>query len=125
MRGSKRTSAASMPSALVPEMRPRYSAATPGSFAGARELHAVDELELREQRCALLAEERELRLRQRLFLRQRHGQGIPVLAVDAEFVVEMRAGREARHADVTDDLALAHVLADLLVRECGHVAVCG
>src|ERR1700742_935304 len=95
-RGSKRTSAASMPSALVPEMRPRESdAATAASIVRARELQAVDELELGEERAALLPEERKLRLRQRLFLGQRDGQRIAMLAVDAELVVQMRAGGEA------------------------------
>ena len=81
--------------------------------------------ELGQQRRALLLEERELRCRQRLFLRQRDGQRIAMLAVDAEFVMQVRAGRKAGHADVADDLALAHVLAELLVRERGHVAVRG
>ena len=61
--------------------------------------------------------------RQRLFLRQRHGQRIAMLAVDAEFVMQVRAGRKAGHADVADDLALAHVLADASrsrTRTCGR-----
>ena len=47
-----------------------------------------------------------------VFLRQRHGggqlvrQGVDVLAVDAELVMQVRPGREAGVADVADDLAL-------------------
>src|SRR3954464_777145 len=102
-----------MPSALVPEIRPRKSDApmASSSIVRARELQAVDELELGEERAALLLEERELRRRQRLFLRPRDGQRVAVLAIDAELVMEMRAGGKAGHADVADDLPLAHVLA--------------
>ena len=53
---------------------------------------------------------------QRLRLGQCHGQRIAMRAVDAEFVVQMRTGGQARHADVADRLALAHVLARFAAR---------
>src|SRR5690348_5959417 len=46
-------------------------------------------------------------------------------AVDAEFVMQVRSGRQSGHADETDRLTLVHALADALVGEARHMAVGG
>ena len=57
-------------------------------------------------------------------VRQRHGLRILVNAADAVFVVQVRAGGEAGHADVTDDLAELDALAAAQLRsESRQVAV--
>src|SRR5690348_11069750 len=62
--------------------------------------------------------------RQRARARQDHLARIAVDAIDAEFIVQVRAGREARAADVADDLALLHAAAVAEARpEARHVAV--
>ena len=65
-------------------------------------IHARDHrLGLRHEALAICATERV-----------RHGQfgaqRIDVTAIDLELVVQVRAGGQARHAYVTDDLALLH-----------------
>src|SRR5690606_37000257 len=49
---------------------------------------------------------------QRLRLRQRHGQRIAMDALDAEFVVKMRAAGETGHADIADHIALLDPVAN-------------
>src|SRR5688500_20013129 len=101
--GSNDTSAASIPSTLVPEIRPRKSppavAAGPDGSEGVafatvsarRQLDAFDDLQLRHRRRGSGAERDELGADQRFGLGHRHGQRIAVDAVDAEFVMQMRA----------------------------------
>ena len=61
--------------------------------------------------------------RQRLGLGQRDRERIAMRAVDAEFVMQMRAGGEAGHADEADGLALRHALADFQRRDLRHVSI--
>src|SRR3569623_1283458 len=53
-----------------------------------------------------------------------HRKGIAMGAVDAEFILVLRPGGEAGHADVTDGLALANAAARAdAAREARHVTV--
>src|SRR5665213_3820081 len=72
---------------------------------------------------ALLVEGGEHRAVEHAAARQLDPQRIDEAAVDQDFVVHVRAGREARRADVADHLALADAGAGLgRARERGHVA---
>ena len=57
--------------------------------------------------------------------RQRDGQRVAMLAADAEFVVQVRPGRETGHADVADGLALVHAFAVPDPGEARQVAIGG
>ena len=73
-----------------------------------------------------VADEKTLALggRNRLGIGQRHGLRILVHAADAIFVVQVRAGGEAGHADVADDLpeldALTALQTALRSATCGR-----
>src|SRR5690242_14472299 len=137
--GSNEASAASMPSALVPEISPRYNSVRSGcttrsiesievGFAVARgagqRAVVVHHLDARQQRRILRAELRHQLARQRLRLGPRHRQRTALPVIPPELVVQVRAGGHPGHADVTDDLALAHVFSHAFVgSEARHVAI--
>src|SRR5690606_989016 len=64
--------------------------------------------------------------RERRGVGQLHRDGVTVHAVETEFVVKMRAAREAGHADVADELPLPHATTDAESRcESRHMAIQG
>src|SRR5690606_18968464 len=135
------TSAASMPSALVPEIRPRKSRdmrAIVGAGAGSAALagglvrlrlgcagveQLLHRLDARQGRRGLLPERGQGGALERLRWRHGHRQRVAVLAVDPEFIVQVRAGGQAGGADIADHRALGHVLALADLAEARHVRV--
>src|SRR5690606_26507849 len=130
-----------MPSALVPEISPRYSPrpGVPGmacpagsALVGARCGHGcqagvgvLHPFHLRQHRGHVVAE-RDHRLAFQRF-RRRHGhlERVAVHAVDAEFVVQVRAGGPAGTADIADHRALLEPGAGLVLAEARHVRIEG
>ncbi len=74
-------------------------------------------LEFCQHRLSLAAEAGEIAAWQWLRWQTRNRQRIAVLTVDAKFVMHMRAGCEAGHADKADRLPLRDMLTDLLTAE--------
>ena len=133
--GAKSATTASTPSRLVPDITPaKRSPATMGISAPAaavrrrraRRACACATASSSRQRGDGRVERRALLGRDRERGRQRDGHRIARLAGDAEFVVEMRAGRPPRLADVADRVALPHVRAAAQARrEARQVRVDG
>src|SRR5262249_9377930 len=75
---------------------------------------------------AVVIEGREQRAGKHAAARQLDAHRINEAIVDDDLEMHMRAGGEPRRADESDNLALAHVAADIEpARERGHMAVCG
>src|SRR3546814_2910152 len=88
------------------------------------DLGVDDVLELadaRQRRPGLGPELGQLRALEWLGRRHRHRQRVAVHAVDAEFVVQLRPGRQARAADAADQRALRPALALLALAEARQV----
>src|SRR3569623_480481 len=101
-------STASMPSTLVPDIRPikyrpRFGSVGCGAWSGTGETGlGGSRIELSHQRRSFGMEPRDrLPALQRHAAGQLHGDRIDVDAIHAEFVVQMRTGGEAGHADET------------------------
>ena len=80
-------------------------------------------MEFRQHGRSHFAELGELRRRQRFRRRQSYRQRIAMDPPESEFIVQVRTGGEAGHADKTDGRPLSDVLPDLDVGESRHVTV--
>mgnify|MGYP001595258776 CR=1 FL=1 len=70
------------------------------------QLHAAYQVKLCQQCFGLAVEVIVILFLQRLCARQFHAQRIAMHAIDAEFIVQMRAGGEAGATQVADDVTL-------------------
>src|SRR5690606_7007729 len=90
---------------------------------GPGEDHVLDLADLRQRLAGLGAELGQHLAAQRLRRRHGHRQWVAVHAVDAEFVVQVRAGGQAAGTDVADGGALADALSGADLGEARHVRV--
>ena len=88
-------------------------------------MRCLERFELGKRRLGLAAKARQLDARQRLCGQARDRERIAVLTIDAKFIMDVRAGCKAGHADKADRLPLDYVLADLLAAKARHVTVQG
>src|SRR3989338_2469796 len=102
-----------MPSRLVPDIKPTYSSGGGCTkwlvefceVGVAQQIQARDKAVCHRLKCCLI------RIADWFRIRQGDAQGIALLAVDSELIVQMRPAGQTGHADIADHLPLCHALA--------------
>src|SRR5574340_655276 len=102
-----------MPSRLVPDINPTYSSGGCGTeyLVELGEVGIAQQVQARNEIVCRHLERGHVFMADGRRIRQGDAQRVTLLAVDLEFVVQVRAAGQTGHADITDHVALCHALA--------------